>query len=142
MQNRDALFLPEIDDLFKRALEDHPEYDYIDVWSWVGAFLIDPDLGVFLARIGDKWCGLAIVSAKSDVWNPDPVVLFLFAGGRGVFAALMDEVKVFCDPKSSRFRFVNGTRHSDAGYARLLRPWAAGTKVGALIDCTWREDGA
>lgn len=137
MQNRDALFLPEIDDLFKRAFEQQPEYDYADVWSWVGAFLVDPDLGVFIARIGDRWCGLAIVSAKVDVWNPDPVILFLYVGGDGVFSALMGEVRGFCDPRSSRFRFVNGTHHSDASYLRLFRPWAAGIRTGALIDCQW-----
>ncbi len=141
LRNRQALFLPEIDELFRVSLKDFDDHDHVDVWSWVGAFLPDPDIAIFVARVDDDWSGLAVVDGRMGVWCPDPSVLFLYAGAPGVFDALVGAIREFCEPKSSRFRFVNGTNHSDAAYLRKLRRWCSGNPWGTLIECTWADEG-
>jgi hypothetical protein len=147
--NRDAVALPEVQELFMRAFKEDGLPDAEEAWAWCGSHVVSDDIRVWIAR--DELMhlsGLVVAEFAPGVWNPLPSLLHAFSESRDTTVALLSEFREWgLSLGQERFRTVNGTGISEKALARMWRMLGKKVGVGGLqvegqvysVEFEWSE---
>lgn len=146
VENPNVYLMPQVQEAFRHAFNpDHaPEWKAALMWTF-GHLAEQSAVALFLARQegDDDFTGLSIAyHDPTNIWNPEPFVVYLYAVSPREFDAMMGPLSEWTESVSGsrEFSFLNQTGRPDEVYLRRIRRYATGAPLGSVIRSRWIEE--
>lgn len=145
LRNPAGLYAAPVQELFRTAFPPEWENRFPDcesVIEWSRNVLLDGlDFGILLARRGDEFVGMAILSPADPPWSPDPWVVHMHAPkDRDVRDALGAAIVAWMRERAyKQIRSVNVSGLPDEVHCRIFGKHGMGTTLASVNVFTPNE---